>query len=143
MNVGKMETQSLYTLKLYVCCAQSLSGVLLYVTLWTVPTRPLCPWDFQARILEWVAVSFSRDLPDPGIQSASPVSPAWQADSLSADPLGIPTFWLLLHICEPLFLCGRINVCGTHDNLFQQNSIATLPYLIKVFVCFLICHLVM
>ena len=72
----------------------------------------------QARILEWVAISFSRDLPDPGIQSASPVSPAWQADSLSADPLGIPTFWLLLHICEPLFLCGRINVCGTHDNLF-------------------------
>ena len=23
------------------------------------PTRLLCPWDFQARILEWVAVSFS------------------------------------------------------------------------------------
>ena len=27
----------------------------------------------QARILEWVAISFSRDLPDPGID---PVSPA-------------------------------------------------------------------
>ena len=25
-----------------------------------VPTRLLCPWDFQARILEWVAISFSR-----------------------------------------------------------------------------------
>ena len=25
----------------------------------------------QARILEWVAVSFSRDLPDPGIEPAS------------------------------------------------------------------------
>ena len=27
----------------------------------------------QARILEWVAISFSRDLPDPGIKSGSPV----------------------------------------------------------------------
>ena len=37
------------------------------------------PGILQARILEWVAISFSRDLPDPGIK---PVSPAWQADSL-------------------------------------------------------------
>ena len=27
---------------------------------------------FQARILEWVAISFSRDLADPGIESGSP-----------------------------------------------------------------------
>ena len=26
----------------------------------------------QARIREWVAISFSRDLPDPGIESGSP-----------------------------------------------------------------------
>ena len=26
----------------------------------------------QARILEWVAISCSRDLPDPGIEAASP-----------------------------------------------------------------------
>ena len=30
----------------------------------------------QARILEWVAISSSRGLPDPGIQSASLASPA-------------------------------------------------------------------
>ena len=30
----------------------------------------------QARILEWVAISFSRDLPDPGIETVSLVSPA-------------------------------------------------------------------
>ena len=29
----------------------------------------------QARILEWDAISFSRDLPDPGIKSESLVSP--------------------------------------------------------------------
>ena len=30
----------------------------------------------QARILEWVATSSSRDLPGPGIEPASPLSPA-------------------------------------------------------------------
>ena len=32
----------------------------------------------QARILEWVAISFSRDLPDPGME---PESTTLQADS--------------------------------------------------------------
>jgi len=36
----------------------------------------------QARILEWVAMPSSRDLPDPGIE---PRSPALQADSLPAE----------------------------------------------------------
>ena len=42
----------------------------------------------QARMLEWVAMSSSRDLPDPGIKPESPVSPALQVDSLSTEPLG-------------------------------------------------------
>ena len=36
---------------------------------------------FQARILEWVAISCSKSLPDPGTEPLSPVSPALQADS--------------------------------------------------------------
>ena len=40
---------------------------------------------FQARILEWVAISFSGDLPHPGIK---PGSPALQADSLPSEPPG-------------------------------------------------------
>ena len=35
------------------------------------PPRLLCPWDFLARILEWVAISSSRGFPDPGTQPAS------------------------------------------------------------------------
>ena len=31
------------------------------------PTRLLHPWIFQARVLEWVAIFFSRDLPDSGM----------------------------------------------------------------------------
>ena len=38
----------------------------------------------QARILEWVAISFSRDLPDPGME---PRSPTLQADTLTSEPL--------------------------------------------------------
>ena len=40
---------------------------------------------FQARILEWVAISPPEDLPDPGIQLASP---SLQANSLSLEPSG-------------------------------------------------------
>ena len=36
----------------------------------------------QARMLEWVAISFSGDVPDPGIE---PGSPALQADSLPSE----------------------------------------------------------
>ena len=47
---------------------------------------------FQARILEWFTISFSRDLPKPGIESTSPASqsPALQADSFLTKPLGKP-----------------------------------------------------
>ena len=41
----------------------------------------------QARILEWVAIIFSRDLSDPGIEPGSPVL---QADSLPSEPSGMP-----------------------------------------------------
>ena len=39
----------------------------------------------QARLVEWVAISFSRDLPNPGIE---PKSHALQADSLPSEPAG-------------------------------------------------------
>ena len=41
----------------------------------------------QARILEWVAISFSGDLPDPGIE---PGSPTLRADALQSEPPGKP-----------------------------------------------------
>ena len=41
----------------------------------------------QARILEWVAISFSRDLPDPGIE---PWSLVLQVETLPSEPPGKP-----------------------------------------------------
>ena len=40
---------------------------------------------FQPRVLEWTAVSFSGDLPNPGIK---PRSPALQTDTLPSEPPG-------------------------------------------------------
>ena len=41
---------------------------------------------FQARILEWVAISSSRDILDPGIKPVFPLSPALLVDSLPTEP---------------------------------------------------------
>ena len=54
------------------------------------PTRLFSPGILQARILEWVAISFSRapsHLLDPGIK---PRSPALQADFLTSESPGKP-----------------------------------------------------
>ena len=43
---------------------------------------------FQARILEWVAISYFRDLPNPGIE---PASPALGGRFLTTEPPGKPS----------------------------------------------------
>ena len=53
--------------------AQSLSCVWLFAILWIVACQaPLSMGIFQARILEWVAISSSGDLPHPEIVPTSP-----------------------------------------------------------------------
>ena len=67
----------------YFSVLSCFSCVLLYVTLCTIAHRaPLSMRILQARILEWVAIPLSRDLPDPEIE---PRSPALQADSLPSE----------------------------------------------------------
>ena len=44
----------------------------------------------QARILEWVAMSTFRDLPDPGIKPESPSSPALAGEIFTSVPPGKP-----------------------------------------------------
>ena len=52
------------------------------VTLWTAAHQaPLSMAILQARILKWVAMPPPGDLPHPGIEPESPVSPALQVDS--------------------------------------------------------------
>ena len=64
----------------------------------------------QARILEWIAIPFSRagDLPNPGIE---PRSPALQVDSLLAEPPGKPknTGVGSLFLLQGIFLTQELN----------------------------------
>ena len=50
-------------------------------------------WILQTKILEWVATSFSRDLPDPGIK---PRFFALQVDALLSEPPGNPIAYTYL-----------------------------------------------
>ena len=45
---------------------------------------------FQARMLAWVAISYSRDLSDPGIEPASLASPALAGGFFTTVPPGKP-----------------------------------------------------
>ena len=52
----------------------------------------------QARILEWVATSFSRDLPDPGLEPASLAASALAGVFFATEPPGKPiTKYSLTH----------------------------------------------
>ena len=82
---------------------------------WSVAHQAsLVHWISQARILEWVAILFPGDLPDPEIESESPTL---QADSLPSEPLG--SLWLSLQ----LFI--------NHHHPFQAQD--RLPFLSLVF----------
>ena len=75
----------------HACVLNHFSRVQLCVAPWTLwPTRLLCPWILQARVLEWVAVPSSRgssQLKDPMRVSRLPalagrfftISATWEA----------------------------------------------------------------
>ena len=72
---------------------KSLSHVQLFATLWTVAYQ--APPDhgiLQARILEWVAISFSRRSSQPRdqTQGSNPGLPHLEADALTSEPPGKP-----------------------------------------------------
>ena len=65
----------------------------------------------QVRILEWVAMPSSRDLPNPGIE---PRSPALQVDSLLSEPPGKPkdTGVGSLSLLQRIFPTEESNQCS-------------------------------
>ena len=58
---------------------------------------------FQARILEWVAISSSRGSPDPGIEPPSLVSPELAGGFFTIEPSGKPQNLLNVN----LILCSH------------------------------------
>ena len=73
---------------------KSLSGVWLFVTLWTVACQAPLSIGFS-RQGYWSGLAFLSpgDLPHPRIKPTSPVSPALQADFLPTEPLGKSNFY--------------------------------------------------
>ena len=67
----------------------------------------------QARILEWVAIPFSRGFPDPGIKCGSP---ALQANSLLLSQWGSPGF-----ILKDKMSCLRSGGVKGHYNICVHN----------------------
>jgi len=61
---------------------------------------------FQARKLEWVAISYSRDLPDSGMEAASLLSPALAGGFLTTEAPGSSLLFLLVNIWTT-FSLGR------------------------------------
>ncbi|CAI9152810.1 unnamed protein product [Rangifer tarandus platyrhynchus] len=92
----------------------------------------------QARILEWVAISFSRDLPDPGIE---PMSPALEVDSLPSElprkPPGLPG--KLDHMVNSIFTFKRkLHTVFHSTNLHSHSQCKKFPFLHILFdICYL------
>ena len=82
-------------------------------TLWPHGQRPGSSVHgiFQARVLEWVAIFYSRVSSQPGIESASLASPALEADFFSLYHLGNPTLDPFINSSTVSFThCGKTGV---------------------------------
>ena len=90
MNTSIRNSTILHTMLLqYVHAAQSLSHLRLFETPWTVALQaPLSMWFPRQRILEWVAISSSRESSGLKIEPESPVSSALSGGTFS--PLSHP-----------------------------------------------------
>ena len=61
-----------------------------FVTPWTVACQAPLSRSLQARILEWIAISFSREFFQPGIEPKSPVSPTLAGGFFTTELPGKP-----------------------------------------------------
>ena len=79
----------LYVFDLCVCVLVTQSCLTLCDPVDCSPPGSSVHGIFQARVLEWIAISFSRGSFNPGIE---PGSPELKADSLPPEPPGKPPF---------------------------------------------------
>ena len=81
----------LITISVEAVLLSSFSGVRLSVAPWTVAHQaPLSMGFFRQEYWSELPFPPPGDLPDPGIEHTSPVSPEWQADSSLAELSGKP-----------------------------------------------------
>ena len=73
----------------------------------------------QARILEWAAIFFSGDLPDPGIK---PESPVLAGGFISHEPPGKPSSVIHIYIYIYVCMCMYIYI-HTHTHIYTHTHI--------------------
>ena len=86
----------------------------------------------QARILKWIAISFSRGSLKPGIE---PGSPTQQADSLPSESSG-KSLWLLINLISSemsSLISYHIFIILFHYSLF---ILFRVQFKISIFVCY-------
>ena len=124
-------------------CACVLSCVQLFATPWTVCSLPGSSVHgifFQARILEWVAISSSRDLPDPGRDQThvSCVSHIGKWILYHEAPEKPSDFQVQYFIKFSVFVETLKRVCGRND----VPSMFWSPVMPGMFYKFLIYHII-
>ena len=97
------------------CC----SVTKLHPTLGTPRDRSLPDFSVreisQVRILEWVAISFSKGSSDPGLE---PTPPAWQVDSLPPSHKGSPVGSPLIYYYKTCTKCLAVFTTTTPPPTF-------------------------
>ena len=76
----------------------------------------------QARILEWVAISFSRRSSQPRIE---PGSPALQADALPSEPPGKSWYTYIYFLIYMSIICSLIYFWGAGSSLQHAISLSS------------------
>ena len=125
------------------------SHVWLFATLWTVPSGSSVHVIFQASVLEWAACAPPGDLPQPGIESISLMSPAfacrffnnntnWEA----LNNFTIFYFFLIIYYCHTFF-CFYIYIINLtmfviNGKLFLNKIFKIEMYLLHLPICLLI-----
>ena len=71
--------------------AHAFNHIWFFVTPWAIDPRLLCPWDFPGKnIKHWLPFPTPGDLPNPGIEPTSLVSPALAGRLPTTMPPGKP-----------------------------------------------------
>ena len=79
----------------YACVLRAFSHVWLFATLWTVTHQVAPSMGFSRQYWSGLPCSPLGDLPDPGIETESLMSPALQANSLPIESSGKPSLSIL------------------------------------------------
>ena len=81
-----------FLLVLIICVLSRFSRVVFFATPWTTACQaPLSMGFYWQEFWSGFLCPPAGDLPDPGVEPASPLSSALQADSLPTEPPGKPT----------------------------------------------------